>query len=45
MMKSGSVVAQDHRSIERRIRSMLSFKSFWTDRVVLAGIELVHMLR
>jgi hypothetical protein len=24
---------------------MLGFKSFWTARVVLGGIELVHMLR
>lgn len=40
-----NVVEQDHRSIQRRIRLMLGFKSFWTARVVLAGIELVHMLR
>ena len=40
-----NIVEQDHRSIKRRIRPMLGFKSFWTARVVLAGIELVHMLR
>lgn len=40
-----NVVEQDHRSIKRRIRPMLGFKSFWAARVVLAGIELVHMLR
>ena len=38
-------VEQDHRNIKRRTRSMLGFKSFWTARVVLGGIELVHMLR
>jgi hypothetical protein len=38
-------VEQDHRNIKRRIRPMLGFKSFWTARVVLGGIELVHMLR
>ena len=40
-----NVVEQDHRNIKRRIRLMLGFKSFWTARVVLAGIELVHMLK
>jgi putative transposase len=40
-----SIVEQDHRSIKRRTRPMLGIKSFWTGRVVLGGIELVHMLR
>jgi transposase-like protein len=40
-----NIVEQDHRSITRRTRPMLGFKSFWTGRVVLGGIELVHMLR
>jgi putative transposase len=40
-----NIVEQDHRNIKRRIRLMLGFKSFWTARVVLAGIELVHMLK
>ena len=40
-----NIVEQDHRNIKRRIRLMLGFKSFWTARIVLAGIELVHMLK
>ena len=40
-----NVVEQDHRNVKRRIRPMLGFKSFWTARVVLGGIELVHMIR
>ena len=40
-----NIVEQDHRSIKRRVRSMLGFKSFRTATVVLGGIELVHMLR
>jgi putative transposase len=40
-----NIVEQDHRNIKRRIRPMLGFKSFWTAEVVLAGIELVHMIR
>ena len=33
-----NVVEQDHRNVKRRIRPMLGFKSFWTARVVLAGL-------
>ena len=40
-----NIVEQEHRNVKRRIRPMLGFKSFWTARVVLGGIELVHMLR
>jgi len=40
-----NIVEQDHRFIKRRIRPVLGFKSFWTARFVLDGIELVHMLR
>ena len=32
-------------NIKRRLRPMLSFKSYWTARVVLEGIELADMLR
>lgn len=40
-----NIVEQDHRNIKRRIRPMLGFKSFWTARVVLGGVELVHMIK
>ena len=36
---------QDHRNIKRRIRPILGFKSFRTARVVLGGVELIHMIR
>ena len=39
------LVEQDHRAIKRVTRPMLNFKSFWTARSILAGIELVHMIR
>ncbi len=39
-----NIVVHDHRNIKRRTRSMLGFKSFRTARMVLSGIELVHML-
>ncbi|HHQ6628212.1 TPA: DDE-type integrase/transposase/recombinase, partial [Serratia fonticola] len=40
-----NLIEQDHRNIKRRIRPMLGFKSFRRSQTILAGIELVHMIR
>jgi len=40
-----NIVEQDHRAIKRITRPMLGFKSFRSARNVLAGIELMHMIR
>ncbi len=40
-----NIVEQDHRAIKRITRPMLGFKSFRAARAVLAGIELMHMIR
>jgi transposase-like protein len=40
-----NVVEQDHRAIKGRCRSMLSFKSYRTATITLAGLELVHRIR
>ena len=40
-----NIVEQDHRAIKRVTRQMLNFKSFRAARNVLAGIELMHMIR
>ncbi|MDE9458873.1 IS6 family transposase [Xenorhabdus bovienii] len=40
-----NLIEQDHRNIKRRIRPMLGFKSFRRAQTILAGIELVSMLR
>lgn len=40
-----NLIEQDHRNIKRRIRPMLGFKSFRRAQTILAGIELVHMIR
>ena len=40
-----NLVEQDHRNIKRRTRPMLGFKSFRRARCLLAGIELVNMIR
>lgn len=40
-----NAIEQDHRRIKRRVRPMLGFKSTITAAIILAGIELIHMLR
>lgn len=40
-----NLVEQDHRNIKRRTRPMLRFKSFRRAQTLLAGIELVQMIR
>ena len=40
-----NLIEQDHRNIKRRIRPMLGFKSFRRAQTILAGIELIQMLR
>jgi putative transposase len=40
-----SIVEQDHRAIKRITLPMLGFKSFWSARILIAGIETMHMIR
>lgn len=40
-----NIVEQDHRFIKRITRPMLGLKSFWSACVILAGVELWHMLK
>ena len=40
-----TIVEQDHRAVKRNTRPMLGFKSFCAATCVLAGIELMHMIR
>ena len=44
-MPDNNRIEQDHRAVKRRVRPMLGFKSVASARVILGGIELVHMLR
>ena len=39
-----NIVEQDHRAIKRRTRPMLGFKDFCCARILLGGIELMHMI-
>src|ERR1035437_6707471 len=40
-----NLVEQDHRAVKRVTKPMLNFKSFQAAKCVLAGIELMHMIR
>ena len=40
-----NIVEQDHRAVKRVTKPMLNFKSFRSAKCVLAGIELMHMIR
>ena len=40
-----NIVEQDHRTIKKRIRPMLGFKSFASASATLEGIEVAHMIR
>jgi transposase-like protein len=38
-------IEQDHRAVKRRVRPMLGFQSISSARVILGGIEMIHMMR
>lgn len=40
-----NIVEQDHRAIKRITRPMLGFKTFRCAGILIAGIEVMHMIR
>ena len=38
-------VEQDHQAVKRVTGPMLGFKSFWSTRILIAGIKTMHMLQ
>ena len=40
-----NIVEQDHRAIKRIIKPMMGFKDFRCARIILSGIETMHMIR
>lgn len=40
-----NIIEQDHRAIKRIIKPMMGFKSFRCARIILSGIEVMHMIR
>jgi len=39
-----NIVEQDHRGVKRITQPMLGFKSFWSARILIGGIETMHMI-
>ncbi|MCP3713186.1 transposase [Paraburkholderia sp. CNPSo 3274] len=39
-----NVIEQDHRAVKRIIKPMMGFKNFRCARIILAGIEIMHMI-
>ena len=40
-----NLVEQNHRAVKRVTGPMLGFKSFWSARILIAGIETMHMIK
>ena len=40
-----NIVEQDHRAIKRLIKPMMGFKDSRCARIILPGIEVIHMIR
>ena len=40
-----NIVEQDHRGVKRVTQPMLGFQSFWSARILIGGIETMHMIR
>ena len=40
-----NIVEQDHRVVKKITGPMLGFKSFWSARIIISGIETMHMIK
>ena len=40
-----NIVERDHRGVKPITQPMLGFKSFWSARILIAGIETMHMIK
>lgn len=40
-----NIVEQDHRGVKRVTQPMLGFKSLWSARIIIAGIETMHTIK
>jgi transposase-like protein len=45
VLRQSKYLEQDHRAIKRVTRPMLGFKTFRCARIIIAGIETMHMIR
>ena len=39
------IIEQGHRALKRVTQPMLGFQSFWSARILIGGIETMHMIR
>ena len=39
-----NIIEQDHRADKRVTQPMLGFNSFWSARILIGGIEIMHMI-
>ncbi|MCC8397352.1 IS6 family transposase [Paraburkholderia sp. MMS20-SJTR3] len=40
-----NIIEQDHRAVKRIVKPMMGFKSFRCARIILSGVEVMHMIR
>ena len=40
-----NIVEQHHRAVKRVTQPMLGFKSFWSARILIGGIETIYMIK
>jgi putative transposase len=40
-----NMIEQDHRAVKRITRPMMGFKSFWSARIIIGGIETMHKIK
>jgi transposase-like protein len=43
-MPNSNPIEQDHRSVKQRVAVMLGFKKFRNAAIMIAGIELMHLI-
>jgi transposase-like protein len=43
--RTNSIIEQDHRAVRRIAKPMTGFRNFRCVRIILSGIELMHMIR
>ncbi|SIT48379.1 hypothetical protein BN2475_990009 [Paraburkholderia ribeironis] len=40
-----NIIEEDHRAIKQIIRPMMGFEDFRCSRIILSGVEVIHMIR
>ena len=40
-----NLIEQDHRAVKRQVRPMMGFETFESARKLIAGVEVMHMIK